>query len=40
VVVRSRALGLEAPYNEALCAVLRVREAGFAQPATASGSSQ
>jgi 2-dehydropantoate 2-reductase len=29
VVVRSRELGLDAPYNESLCAVLRVREARF-----------
>ena len=29
VVVRSRALGLEAPYNETLCAVLRERESRF-----------
>jgi 2-dehydropantoate 2-reductase len=29
VVVRSRELGLEAPYNEALCAVLRARESRF-----------
>jgi 2-dehydropantoate 2-reductase len=29
VVVRSRELGLEAPYNEALCAVLRARESSF-----------
>lgn len=29
VPVRSRALGFEAPYNEALCAVLRAREARF-----------
>jgi 2-dehydropantoate 2-reductase len=29
VVVRSRELGFEAPYNEALCAVLRAREARF-----------
>jgi 2-dehydropantoate 2-reductase len=33
VVVRSRALGLEAPYNEALCAVLRARESRFPDPA-------
>jgi 2-dehydropantoate 2-reductase len=32
VVVRSRELGLDAPYNEALCAVLRVREARFPDP--------
>ena len=36
VVVRSRELGLDAPYNEALCAVLRVREARFPQPSTGS----
>ena len=31
VVELSRQLGLEAPYNEALCAVLRQRESRFAQ---------
>ena len=30
VVTRSRAIGLDAPYNEALCAVLRQRESQFA----------
>jgi 2-dehydropantoate 2-reductase len=30
VVERSRALGLDAPYNETLCAILRAREATFA----------
>ena len=30
VVARSRELGLEAPYNEALCAIVRHREAQFA----------
>jgi 2-dehydropantoate 2-reductase len=29
VVERSRSLGLEAPYNETLCAVVRAREARF-----------
>jgi 2-dehydropantoate 2-reductase len=29
VVVRSRELGLDAPYNESLCAVLRARESRF-----------
>jgi 2-dehydropantoate 2-reductase len=30
VVARSRAIGLDAPYNETLCAVLRRRESLFA----------
>ena len=29
VVTRSRDLGLDAPYNEALCAILRQRESRF-----------
>lgn len=32
VVERSRALGLAAPYNETLCAVVRAREARFPKP--------
>jgi len=36
VPVRSREIGLDAPYNEALCALLRTREARF--PATTPGS--
>jgi 2-dehydropantoate 2-reductase len=32
VVDLSRAMGLEAPYNETLCAVLRAREAQFPEP--------
>lgn len=34
VVELSREMGLEAPYNESLCAVLRTREAGFADDRT------
>ena len=34
VVERSRELGLEAPYNESLCAVLRVRESRFPESPT------
>jgi ketopantoate reductase len=30
VVERSRAAGLDVPYNETLCAILRAREATFA----------
>ena len=37
VVVRSRALGFEAPYNEALCALLRMRESRFPEPTPGSG---
>ena len=32
VVERSRALGLAAPYNETMCAVVRAREARFPKP--------
>ena len=32
VVVRSRELGLDAPYNQTLCAVIRERESRFGEP--------
>jgi 2-dehydropantoate 2-reductase len=36
VVELSRALGLDAPYNETLCALLRAREAQFPEPSLGS----